>query len=147
MPKNDNEQQEIDMYGADAAEWLRRWDNDEVCWSIEMGGLGPPYEQCIQITAAEVLRHLLEKKYDADAWKEGETWEHDRNAIEAAALTNTRINSLGLSGAQFGAALWLACRLYRDGPRAVLTDERMKDRRIQVMRVFPADTANTEGEA
>ena len=53
-------QQEADkFYGKDAVEWLRRWDAGEGVWSIEMGGIGPGYEQCIQITAAEILRYMI----------------------------------------------------------------------------------------
>jgi len=48
----DKEKHEIDTYGADAADWLKRWDDGGTCWSIEMGGFGPGYEQCIHITAA-----------------------------------------------------------------------------------------------
>mgnify|MGYP000936595712 FL=1 len=32
----------------------------------------------------------------------------------------------------------LALQFYRRGPRAVMTDERVKDRHIQVSRTFPA---------
>src|SRR3990172_3354015 len=52
----DEEHFEIELYGADAADWLKRWDEGRGVWSIEMGGLGPGYEQCIHITCAEILR-------------------------------------------------------------------------------------------
>lgn len=133
----DKEKHEIDTYGEDAADWLKRWDEGDRVWSIEMGGLGPGYEQCIHITAAEILRHLLERKYEPDTWDEKEAWERDHKEIEAAGFANARISALGLSGAQWGAALNLALQLYRRGPRAVMTDERIKDRRIQVCRNFP----------
>ncbi len=47
------------MFGIDATEWLRRWDAGETVWTVSLGGLGPEYEQCIQITGAEILRWLL----------------------------------------------------------------------------------------
>lgn len=131
------EHREIESYGADAAEWLKRWDDGKGVWSISMGGLGPGYEQCIQITAAEVLRTLLAKQYDVTKWGWDEAWQRDRKEIEAAGFANPTISALGLSGAQWGAALNLAMCLYRSGPRAVFTDERVKDRKIQVCRVFP----------
>ena len=133
----DKEKREIDSYGADASDWLKRWDDGKSVWSIEMGGLGPGYEQCIQITVAEILRHLLAVGYDHSTWGEREFWERDREQIEKAGFANERISALGLSGAQWGAALSLATKLYSCGPRTIMTDERVKDRRIQVMRVFP----------
>lgn len=131
------EKHEIDTYGADAADWLKRWDDGGSVWSIEMGGLGPGYEQCIHITTAEILRHMLASQYDAEKWEDRETWERDRKEIEAVGFANARIEALGLSGAQWGAAMNLALRFYRDGPRAVMTDKRVKDRHIQVQRTFP----------
>lgn len=133
----DKEKHEIDTYGADAADWLKRWDEGKSVWSVEMGGLGPSYEQCIHITAAEILRHLLERTYEPETWDDREAWERDRKEIETAGLANVRISALGLSGAQWGAALNLALQFYRRGPRAVMTDERVKDRHIQVQRTFP----------
>jgi len=133
----EREHHEIQTYGADAADWLARWDEGRTVWSIEMGGLGPGYEQCIHITAAEVLRHLLAKRYDAEKWEDREQRKRDLDEIEKAAFANPTIGALGLSGAQWGAALNVATMLYIRGPRATLTDESVKDRLIQVSRTFP----------
>ena len=133
----EEEYREIMLFGADAAEWLRRWDAGDTVWSIEMGGLGPGYEQCIHITAAEILRHLLAEKYDVARWEIPELWKDDRDAIEKMGLANETINALGLSGAQWGAAVSIATALYRQGPRGVMSDVRVKDRHIQVQRTFP----------
>lgn len=136
--QEDKEHHEILMYGADAEDWLKRWDEGKSVWSIEMGGLGPGYEQAIQITVAEILRILLEKKYDAQAWsEEQEIWKLDRDEIEKLGLENTTITNLGLSGAQWGAALSLAACLYRSGPREIMADKAVKDRHIQVSKNFP----------
>jgi len=132
-----NYEQEIELYGADAADWLKRWDEGKTVWSIEMGGLGPGYEQCIHITAAEILRHLLDRKYDPATWEDKDTWKRDRDEIEEYGYSNERINKLGLSGAQWGAALNLSAMFYRNGPIAVMKDERVKDRHIQVSSTFP----------
>lgn len=132
------EKREIDMYGADAYDWLSRWDEGKTCWTIEMGGLGPGYEQCIHITMAEILRYLLEKRYNSEIWDDCKTWERDRDEIETACFANTHIRDLGLSGAQWGAAMNLAIHFYRHGPRSVMTDERVKSRHIQVRRTFPS---------
>lgn len=131
------EWQEVQSYGADAADWLRRWDEGRSVWSVEMGGLGPGYEQCIQITAAEVLRHLLDKQYDWFKWSNEADWARDRDAIRAYGFANETIKKLGISGAQWGAAVNLASMFYRQGPRGVMADERIKDRHIQVSKGFP----------
>jgi len=133
----EKEHQEIELYGADAAAWLKRWDDGNTCWTIEMGGLGPGYEQCIHITCAEILRCMLAKQYDAGNWSTTESWERDREEIETMSHENKTIKNLGLSGAQWGAALQIAANLYLDGPRKLMTDERLKDRLIQVSRAFP----------
>lgn len=125
------------FYGKDAAEWLRRWDADEGVWSIEMGGLGPGYEQCIQITAAEILRHLLDKKYDAAKWDDNAQWKRDYALIEEHGFANPVIKKLGLSGAQWGAATSLATALYWQGPAKVMQDEKAEDRKIQTRRKMP----------
>lgn len=128
------EHSEIQMYGADATDWLRRWDAGDTVWSIEMGGLGPGYEQCIHITAAEVLRWLLANTPNLD---DEDTWPATRETIDRDVCAIEAVKQLGLSGAQWGAALSVAVQLYRRGPREVLNDERVKDRYIQVSRLFP----------
>ena len=133
---------EVEMYGADAADWLARWDAGRSVWSIEMGGMGPGYEQCIHITAAEILRHLLAEKYDALAWDADKAnWERDRDVIQKYGFANETINALGLSGAQWGAAMQLATKLYMEGPRKIMADPAIKDRHIQVSKRFPGVAA------
>ena len=133
----DKEHFEIQMFGADAADWLKRWDEGKTVWSISMGGLGPVYEQCIQITTAEILRHLLVQQYDTKKWTEKTVWEYDRGQIEDDGLANPVIKELGLSDAQWGVALNLAVNLYMKGPRKLMAERRIKHRRIQVERCFP----------
>jgi hypothetical protein len=128
----------VTTYGKDAAEWLSRWDEGKSVWSISMGGFGPGYEQAIQIAATEIVREMLDKKYDSKAWEESDKWEEDRNAIEDAMFKNERMIKLGLSGAQYGAAFNLATRIYIDGPISVMTTESIKDRHIQVSKSFPS---------
>lgn len=137
----EKEHREIQSYGGDAKEWLRRWDSGETCWTLEMGGLGPGYEQCIHITAAEILRWLIENDCDAAAWENGERWKADREKLQAAMFKNKAVDALGLSGAQYGAAVSIAASLYSRGPREVMRDERTKDRHIQVRKHFPGCAA------
>lgn len=133
----DKEHNEIEMYGKDTTDWLVRWDAGKSVWSISMGGLGPGYEQAIQITTAEIIRHLLEQQYDYTKWENKEVWKQDKDKIEAALFANPKVDALGLSGAMWGAAMNLALQFYRRGPREVMNDERVKDRHIQVSKAFP----------
>lgn len=131
----DQEKSEIDLYGADAAEWLKRWDEGKTVWTIEMGGLGPSYEQCIHITCAELLREMLNGGYDTAKWYtegDNDAWKADRERIDKKVTALKTIDDLGLSGAQWGAASNLAGFMHRHGPRGVMKDERVKDRHIQV---------------
>ena len=133
----DKEHQEIELYGKDATDWLDRWDNGKSVWTIEMGGLGPGYEQAIHVACAEVVRVLLEKKYDVSLWEDDRVWKLNRAEIEKTSHENPTITKLGLSGAQWGAALSLALQFYRRGPREIMCDEAVKSRHIQVSRSFP----------
>lgn len=128
-----------ELYGKDIAEWLARWDEGRSVWSISMGGLGPGYEQCIQVLAAEVVRHFIRTK--ADWWSGTEA---DNEAVWTGLRRScddlvARIDKhLGLSGAQVEAAIWLAAHLYRKGPRACMEDDAVKDRHIQVSKAMPS---------
>jgi len=126
-----------EFYGADAAEWLKRWDTGQGVWSIEMGGLGPGYEQCIQITTAELLRHLLTNTVAIPKEGDKKGWEKVSDELREAMFKVPTISALGLSGAQYGAAYNLAWHLYRRGPAVCFMDKEVQDRKIQVRKHFP----------
>jgi hypothetical protein len=129
---------EADRYGKDAAEWLRRWDEEGHVWSIEMGGLGPGYEQALQIAAVEMLRWMLATNVDTASWETEEGYSKFREERDAALFKNEIIKQLGLSGAQWGAAGNLATNIYTRGPAVCFADEAVNDRLIQVSKSFPA---------
>lgn len=114
------EYQAIEAYGKDAADLLSRWDDGRGVWSLMMGGFGPGYEQALQIAAFEVLRHLL-----------------NGGKIDALDSVLAKVDYLGLSGAQWGAARSLACAFHELGPRKVHEDYE-SDRHIQVSKFFPS---------
>jgi hypothetical protein len=115
--KADAQYQQEQLYGRDAAEYLARWDAGQSVFTINLGGLGPGYDQVIQIAMFEVLRWLLDHKPDLN---DGE-WKHDiAPLLEPEVFKNERIKKLGLSGAQWGAACQLASRIYYHGPIKVL---------------------------
>ena len=126
-----------EFYGADANEWLKRWDEGRIVWSIEMGGLGPGYEQCIQITAAELVRFILGKAYNVTGLEgDKKAWEKISDECHEAMFKLPAITALGLSGAQYGAAYNLAWQIYRRCPKCFMDDE-VQDRKIQVRKNFP----------
>ena len=136
--EQDEEYSKVERYGYDAADWLRRWDAGKTVWSIEMGGLGPGYEQAIHITAAEILRLLLATKCDHSQWDNPTKRKPIIDEINNAIFKSEQITKLGLSGAQYDAAFNLASNIYRRGPREALTDQRVKHRLIQVSKNFPS---------
>ena len=132
-----NDQSEIELYGKAAADWLARWDAGKAVWTIEMGGLGPGYEQCIHITAAEILRWLLANNINVEDMGDRDRWPAIRDQIDKAVTTLDAVSKLGLSGAQWGAAMRIGTSLYMRGPRQIMKDPSVKDRHIQVSKVFP----------
>jgi hypothetical protein len=136
--RNEAEQdrhQDVQNYGADAAEYVRRWDEQGRVWSIEMGGLGPGYEQALQLAMVEVLRHLVATKPDSSVWAvSSDAWRAQIDSMHEPMMPI--LDPLGLSGAQWGAACALAGKIYADGPIAVLKAAK-PDRKIQVSRRFP----------
>ncbi len=128
-------QQEIyqkkEIYGKDAKEWLKRWDEGKIVWSIEMGGLGPGYEQALQIAAVEVLRYFIESKFKKMI--------HDQKVHDLYDQFKEHkiIKSLGLSGGQWGAAVYIARLLYSLGPIKIMTDPAYTNNKIQISKYFP----------
>jgi hypothetical protein len=129
--------------GEGAAQWLADWDAGKTVESISMGGISQGYEQCIQITAFEVLRHWLEHNPDPTLWREETNpdgrpgaevaWEADRDAMELALHKVEAVQRLGLTGAQWGAAVNLATIVYVRGVVA-MQDDAVRDRHILVQR-------------
>lgn len=120
---------QIQTYGADAADWLRKWDAGEGVWTITMGGLSAGYDQAINLIAAEFIRALIKLAPDKAEWSDDLRPMIDAECAEA-------VSHLGLSGAQYGVALSFAWRLYRDGPIKAVA-EAPDDRRIQASKGYP----------
>lgn len=131
METKHTEEEVLELYGKDAEEWLKRWDQGGNVWSIEMGGLGPGYEQALQIVAVEVVRWLLQNKPDLT-----EQWRATDNRLWEA--IGPKIDYLGITGAQWGVAVWLAMQLYQKGPCEIMLDENLSERKIQIMKDFPS---------
>jgi hypothetical protein len=108
---------------SDATAALAEWDAGRSVFTVEMGGLGPGYEQCIQILVWEIVR-------DNEPLPEGRFGTWGEKAVARCDPT------CGFSGAQVGAAKQLAHRFLKYGHRATL-DKVEPDRRIQVSRAWP----------
>ena len=108
-------------------ELLAQWDRGESIWTMEMGGIGPSYEQAIQLLMIELVRdhagHPLPSESTFWIWGE-----HTMHRINHACG--------GFSGAQVGAAKQIAFRLLRDGYDAFLASI-PQDRKILVSAHFP----------
>jgi hypothetical protein len=111
-------------------EVLKRWDNDEIDWSVELGGLGPGYEQAIQATAFEILRDNLKSKIPTK--EEYGDW-----AKSTLERTDEAVG--GHSGGTWGQAKWLGYKLLSEGYDNFISRARkdVPDRLIQVSKHFP----------
>lgn len=128
-----------DAAGMTVKDLVQTWDHDGVVQSVEMGGIGPGYEQVIQIIAMELLRDYAGKtlpdEEDNDGWSEwGES-------------TLTRLEYLHPSGAQVASAMNLAARILRIGYGAAIEEIKAIDstRLIFVSKHFPDGDGDDRG--
>jgi hypothetical protein len=115
------------------------WDSGKSVFTVEMGGLGPGYEQAIQVVAFELMRDLRGCDFTDES-------PENRAAILAKRdATVSRVDEKlgGLSGAMVGAATGLAFNVIRRGYRTALRDPKVSDRVIQVSKNFPPSAAST----
>lgn len=116
---------------------IERWDAGQPVWSCSMGGLGPGYEQCIQIMGFEMLRAMLAEPFDyATKGDDQKAWRTYVDQIDATPNVSAAVEKLGPSGAQHGAAMNIASVFARNG-YAKGMELVPKDRRIQVSKNFP----------
>jgi len=115
----------------DAREQLRRWDAGDTIWTIEMGGIGPGYEQAIQLLAIEIVRDEIDKPIPPAPPSE---WGNE---------TVSRLERMktcgGFSGAQVGAAKFLSWKWFVVGPAALCAEfsGTNGDRKIQASKRWP----------
>jgi len=124
------------MYPTNVKEAVELWDKGETIWSIEMGGLGPGYEQAIQLLMVEILRDHCNDIIPTDK-KEHEDW-----LKTFGEKTVHRINETagGYSGAQVGAVKNLAYQFLVNGWGKIMAMKDLKDRKIQVSNFWPKAT-------
>lgn len=116
-------------------EALTKWAAGHPVWTIEMGGLGPGYEQCIQVGAFEMAKRLK------DAPMPDETDAQNKQLDDMLHALCKELEPLsGLSGAQAGAIKSLAYHFVKDGYNETLHQVE-QERLIQAARTFPAMAA------
>lgn len=118
---------------------LAAWDRGEPVWTCDQGGMGPGYEQCIQIMGFEILRAMLSHPVNWDELT-GESgrdkWRAYRDMIDGLPEVKKVVSHLSPSGAQHGAAMNIASVFARNGYAGGM-EMVPQDRRIQVSKNFP----------
>lgn len=116
-------------------DFVEMWDSGNPFTTVEMGGLGPGYEQAIQIMTVEIVRDYLGKPLPT---KDDEDQTEYENFGDATIRKHDDAVG-GISGAMAGAAKFLAYRILRDGYAATIESMRKHDenRLIVVSRWFP----------
>jgi hypothetical protein len=122
-----------ELFPEHATEALEKWDSGISVFTVELGGLGPGYEQAIQILVFEIIRDYIDRPLPTpDNWR----------SFGEDAVSRCNSSCLGFSGAQVGAAKNLAFHALRDGWRATIFSF-PDDRQIQVSKAFPQPPEKT----
>ncbi len=130
----DPRSKELSLHPKTLDEAIERWDDGRSLFSISLGGLGPGYEQAIQITGIELIREFKGKS--AVDWEDEETLKQLNKDVDSFGHKCKIIKNLRLSGAQFGAARNMAFVFIRNGWEKGLAMA-PKDRHIQISKNFP----------
>ena len=110
-------------------EVIKQWKNGETIFTVELGGLGPSYEQAIQNFLFDILTYLVEKKIDIKKLSEKDKYSECYEEI-CSKVANGR----DLSGAMYGVAKGTAYQFYKYGYGAMMK-KAPKDRLIQVENI------------
>lgn len=125
------------MFHKTAEELVAAWDRGDTIWSLSMGGLGPGYEQAIQVMAVEFARAGIGSVRPSDNKAADAAWE----AICSPVLSRIDGEIGGASGSMYGVAKWLAFQwVHGGGPAALMARAReygQDDRMIQVSKSWP----------
>lgn len=112
---------------------IEKWKNDDGVWSAELGGIGPAYEQCIQIILFEIFSTWPKDQPVIDG--EEYTKEYETFTDEVVSRLEKE-KKYGFSGAQVGSAKSTAAQFIKYG-YAHMMNKLDEDRHIMVSRYFP----------
>lgn len=135
--------EDTSIEATDTREHLRRWDAGSSIWSVEMGGIGPGYEQAIQVLAIEIIRDNIDKLLPDPGDRD---WAYDTVSRVDYRREDGSYALGGLSGAQVGAARQIAYRMLKDGPAEALKNC-PPDRKILVSKFWPKAEVSEEHAA
>lgn len=118
-------------------ECVKQWDKGEAVWSAELGGIGPGYEQTIQILLWEIMsrwgdRPLPKPLMTPEGARFPDAWEKHVDQVVRALDKDC----LGFSGAQVGAAKGTAWQFMTHG-YAEMMGKLEQDRHILVSKNWP----------
>lgn len=148
------------MYHKTVNEMLEAWDSGDSIWTIEMGGLGPGYEQAIQVMMVEFCRAGQDFKWPEKA--EGESdeqfqkrWVDEKVSDRFGDLCDAALKPIdkqlgGVTGAMYGAAKSIAAQFLRFGPAKALENAKaqgIEDRLILVSSFMPQVLNREEANA
>ena len=119
------------------------WRAGKIVWSVEMGGLGPGHEQCIQIVIFEVAGKFVDDPEKRNLLLTAGPKEREQLMDEATSAVGREFD-LGLSGAQAGVGMSVAFQFLKYG-YAEMMAKAPEDRKIQVDRAFPSIPAVKKG--
>ena len=119
-----------------AAEALEFWDAGKLVYTLELGGLGPSYEQCIHIAVFELIRKLKDVELPKTDEAINQFFREKLGEVD-------REQKLGLSGAQAGCITSFVYQVLTTPWPAVINDNNKTcskcrhDRQIQVQNSWP----------
>lgn len=118
------------------SEAVQNWKTGRTVWSVELGGMGPGYEQAIQIILWEILARwpgnpVLPEPKETDTEYPIAFTDHVNKVVKELDV------GYGFSGAQVGSAKATAYQFLAYGYPAMMA-KAPDDRTIQVSRNFPS---------
>jgi hypothetical protein len=139
-----NQKEAEQFYGTSYAELVERWDAGRSIWTLEMGGMGPGYEQAIQVAMVEILRTYVDKILPS-------VEDADRELDDVLCRIDSSGTLGGLSEAQAGSAKRIAWEFLTKPPWKAVADWKAKGfeaRLIQVSSFWPRveKVSNEKGE-
>jgi hypothetical protein len=115
-------------------EAIKNWKTGIPIWSADLGGLGPGYEQCIQILLWEIVSRWTGGPF-TNVPEKGPYPKPYTDHVDS--ITNELDPKLGFSGAQVGVAKQTAFQFLVYGYEYMMA-KLPDDRWIQVVRDFPS---------
>lgn len=136
------EEEKKKFYPQTIDEVLSKWDDGKSVVSIEMGGIGPSYEQAIQIIAMELIRCIISRPEIRKLMERQEVLTDDHRDVlnrfmeEETHRIDREKELEGITGAMTAAGQNIAFMFTHRGP-AVAILEAPPERRIQISKMWP----------